>query len=1094
MLANELGWLCGYPTGPLQGGLGWQVMPTDDAPWTLVVDRDRLHQANWAMRQIHRDHLAVLESVLDEPPARWRARTQRTLDLLGEPVHEGSLAPDPWSAEELWEPRLRDRARVLPAALRPLAQALGWRWPAAPASARLILDVLEQAPERWARLLARTDGLRLAMLLCGWMVQDRPERVEPALTLLLLPTDGVVSWREHHSWCAALLKQVDRQSEPENQPAVADEPWESLLEQQLVALAGLRRSERRRGLAAMALLRPPAAENQAWWRRYRALQEDVAELPEAPPSSRKRRKASLPDGWRDSLRARITTLQDDVPMPWRTTEALLAVSAVARSERLGPLLLEKLPLLRPLEGLDAVAAFLVAWTIPEEGPRLRRHVARWIRSLERAVACERLAQWSLVWDEELKLWSTRTPPFPSRPRWRPLLEPDDTLMDNDEVATGRFYDWLDAEPRVMSSLRAQKLAEIFALTADPELALRALEAQADDWLHTENLKALIVICGALTAARVRPLINDGSTALAPLAGAVSWLSARGHAGRLERLPLRDLIELGRALALLETCGASPPDLADCSEDTRWIMDFPPALHPVLTDLARWRPDAARWAAQARDELSPPDPCLDQEIAAIEARISPEDGDTPLRRRLASLRARRAGPRGLDARQTRKLAERAIATADRALMVSFLEPTRAHAQSALRVTLGLDTLPDWLARPDLIQAAAALSDTSGEIRALAFRVLRRRAGPPPWDLREEAPNQRFLEGLRGRGVNVEPWLAERQLQVAMPGGGPVTLSLEPDPLEILQMGAHFGTCLTPGNANYYSAVVNAADINKRVVYARGPDGRVVGRCLLALTDAGDLLAFEPYCHRAELDFRAQMASFAEGLARDMGVTVLGEGEVRRLMATRWYDDGPQDLFGAKGRLAPEGPLATHLETLEADALLPTLRAELHPSRLDASALSRLIALPVVQRRADLLLTLAPEIRAARALSMLDRACAAAALMRAGERTQARLLLPTLREGGLGGLCCGYQQWGDELVELDPFFVLDILKRRGEHDFEPSDAWYSGRALEVLGRPVQALERYRQALEICWPGSRFPWQGEARERIAKLELRRQAQRQA
>ena len=77
------------------------------------------------------------------------------------------------------------------------------------------------------------------------------------------------------------------------------------------------------------------------------------------------------------------------------------------------------------------------------------------------------------------------------------------------------------------------------------------------------------------------------------------------------------------------------------------------------------------------------------------------------------------------------------------------------------------------------------------------------------------------------------------------GRNVVLAFEHDPLEIFQMGWHFSTCLSPGVFNFFSVFSNAADINKQVVYARDEQGRVVGRCLLALTEDGNLLTFEPY---------------------------------------------------------------------------------------------------------------------------------------------------------------------------------------------------------------------------------------------------------
>ena len=66
-------------------------------------------------------------------------------------------------------------------------------------------------------------------------------------------------------------------------------------------------------------------------------------------------------------------------------------------------------------------------------------------------------------------------------------------------------------------------------------------------------------------------------------------------------------------------------------------------------------------------------------------------------------------------------------------------------------------------------------------------------------------------------------------------GVVTVSLEDDPIHVMHMGTPFQTCLSPDDFNFFSAISNAADINKRVIFARDSKKQVVGRCLLALSD-------------------------------------------------------------------------------------------------------------------------------------------------------------------------------------------------------------------------------------------------------------------
>ena len=103
------------------------------------------------------------------------------------------------------------------------------------------------------------------------------------------------------------------------------------------------------------------------------------------------------------------------------------------------------------------------------------------------------------------------------------------------------------------------------------------------------------------------------------------------------------------------------------------------------------------------------------------------------------------------------------------------------------------------------------------------------------------NARWLSRLSRLGVDPRPWLEGIGTWVrAARDGRVVLLSLEDDPLAVLQMGAPFATCLAPGDFNYFSAVSNAADLNKRVLYARDPQGRVLGRCLLAISPRGEIV--------------------------------------------------------------------------------------------------------------------------------------------------------------------------------------------------------------------------------------------------------------
>lgn len=68
----------------------------------------------------------------------------------------------------------------------------------------------------------------------------------------------------------------------------------------------------------------------------------------------------------------------------------------------------------------------------------------------------------------------------------------------------------------------------------------------------------------------------------------------------------------------------------------------------------------------------------------------------------------------------------------------------------------------------------------------------------------------------------------------------------NPFDIFMMGYYFDTCLSIPSGDYAeSVIINAADINKKVIYAKNRKGDVIGRKLLALSVDLRLLGFSSY---------------------------------------------------------------------------------------------------------------------------------------------------------------------------------------------------------------------------------------------------------
>lgn len=121
-------------------------------------------------------------------------------------------------------------------------------------------------------------------------------------------------------------------------------------------------------------------------------------------------------------------------------------------------------------------------------------------------------------------------------------------------------------------------------------------------------------------------------------------------------------------------------------------------------------------------------------------------------------------------------------------------------------------------------------------------------------------------------------------------GTIFLTVESDPFEILFMGEYgFASCLSLRGSNAWSAVSNAIDIDKVIIWAKEPGGNVVGRRLLALTPEG-VLVYRTYTNRHGLALDRVFDDFVAQYVAHCGSKVTHGGHARPLLSDRWYDDG------------------------------------------------------------------------------------------------------------------------------------------------------------------------------------------------------------
>ena len=552
----------------------------------------------------------------------------------------------------------------------------------------------------------------------------------------------------------------------------------------------------------------------------------------------------------------------------------------------------------------------------------------------------------------------------------------------------------------------------------------------------------------------------------------TFLEGAGWAGAAGGLVLdgevKRLCDVGRRLAVTRAVGGAvdAPVRPSVEEIPDWAGRYPETLRPVLGTLSGVTDDAKRIARRVLGKDCPDPESVRREVATIDERLAVHPDDPHLSRRRRNLRARMESVQAVSPARLGRLKDKLERAVRRSLVVALENRLEAGIDVRLRRMLEVDALPDWMFEPPQLRVLAPMLRLSRAFRTLGLRMLRRRLGPPPWNLAEDPANQAFLTRLDKRGVNLGPWLNPPPPSAWTGSNGRnVVLTFEDDPLEVFQMGWHYSTCLSPGDFNFFSVFSNAADINKHVVYARDERGRVVGRCLLALTEDGNLLTFAPYCHDSDLELGKMIGQLAATLALRMNRVLVPRGKVPCLVAPDWYDDGPRDPCGRFEFLNDGSPFRNSLPDIDCDGLVARLVEEFEPLPLGSLALSLVLELSEFEKRPELIRPLLPRLEACKNLP--DRAWMRAAHLArlAGALGFAHRVL---REAGVRHVLRTHRQFREldreamtVLVELEPVTALRILRKtrpRGvgsdEGETCPERRSYLARAYERLGREARA----------------------------------------
>lgn len=301
------------------------------------------------------------------------------------------------------------------------------------------------------------------------------------------------------------------------------------------------------------------------------------------------------------------------------------------------------------------------------------------------------------------------------------------------------------------------------------------------------------------------------------------------------------------------------------------------------------------------------------------------GDAPLLDRYLSLRAALGEGSEVSVRLRQDYAALARVGAQRSFLVALPADDPRRAQLA-RLSASADPsrtrrrLREECAR---LERRWRIAQADGELRKMLTRVLG--TPTPPWDeawrdgarlylavdhnhaelklllraaaagrgeaLRCELPGNAHWLQRAADHLDVDAWLAPPTHAYAH-AGATCTLGAERDPLQALRMGLPFDSCLAlDDGCNRHSAIINALDANKWVVYLRDPKQRILARQLLAISSDWRLLGYRVYTSIGmPADLLPAFANYARALADAAGLQLGDHGAPETLNGILWYDDG------------------------------------------------------------------------------------------------------------------------------------------------------------------------------------------------------------
>lgn len=995
-LADKLGWLPGYPVtlaADDEKGIEWMAVPREgNRPLASArLTRESLHDATytWTKLTVHYPRaLPVIIPNLDH----WRVAVPHLLDLLKETVHDGRPLPDslltvPGAYAESTLKKLNESLGDWPEG-KCLVDAYSWIGYLHPAELISTYKWISRYRTSFERLLDERphDGLTLAILTCETARLSDYRPFDMLMTLM--EQRSTYRYNFDRPQIHSLLETWTKRLKKPNPNKPAPPPYgPNTRSEQFTAIYAFvescRRSthKERQNLLTLSEQIYPLELFKEWeryWNQYERITDEISRYEAWSQQSERNAEAT-----RRTLSGALIELKRTIPKPPDLLTILtnLNMCVTGAYQTLIPdvkLLMKQIPLTLDDQLCRAplLKEFLPVKKDSHPSVKLEQYIQAFLGYLSRTKDLEDGFRFAP--------WEDRIEEFNGQGRYRRRFSLYHLLfrleLNKKNVADDLFrilesllrklgppihragLNHLGALYRITQSvdLTEALILQIIPLDSDSEPLYytdQALELaiELSDSEFEEAFKTYLSIVDGLNYDENNALrrVNDGLKKQGWHQG-IRLLIDEGH--------LKRLIKIGSLMGPAKKLDIEILPKPAISHDPIPVQltRYPDLLQPALHSLSRVT-TPERYLDITHNLLGktfPDRDALQQEIEFLSQHVEEKP---QLAKRLANLRKRLAKPASPSPKKLENLYHKLARSVVLEMLSDWEETVQTQIKEIIQTFLDRKTLDPVFFETEHARLLTFMLTLEKDVQALGKQLILKRNGPRPWHLHDSKQNQEFIKGSVSYGVDLDPWLTPPAAHEVMGDNGQtVILSFADDPLEIFQMGGYFNTCLSPGSFNYFSAIVNAADVNKHIVYARTQKGTVIGRCLICLSESRTIVVYHPYCHDNGLNFRGMIEKLVDQLATDMRTVVMPYGEVPTLMTDEWYDDGPEALSKRFDFLNWHSRFRKKIREnrYKPRAFVDLCRRLFAPLPLNGLTLNLLLNLPELSQRPQLIAALAP----------------------------------------------------------------------------------------------------------------------------------------